>query len=93
MNNIVHRLTSIIFYTLPLKASLPFGYYLFQKFSFLKVLFYITFPVAFIESSLPFGSLLFFLAVAKCNFGDDGTGGTGNPDLYPEYLERMGIEQ
>ena len=42
---------------------------------------------------LTLGSILFFLAVAKCNFGDDGTGGTGNPDLYPEYLERMGIEQ
>ena len=61
MNQIIQRLSSIIFYTLPLKASLPFGYYLFYKFSFLKVLFYLTFPVAIIESSLPFGGLLFFL--------------------------------
>ena len=37
--------------------------------------------------------LAFFLIVAKCNFGADGTGGTGNPDLYPEYLERMGINE
>ena len=27
---------------------------------------------------LTLGSILFFLAVAKCNFGDDGTGGTGD---------------
>ena len=38
-------------------------------------------------------ALLFLLIVARCNFGDDGTGGTGNPDLYPEYLERMGISE
>ena len=51
--------------------------------------------VGFIKFSkyLAYGSILFFLIVAKCNFGADGTGGTGNPDLYPEYLERMGIEQ
>ena len=50
-----------MFYTLPLKASLPFGYYLFYKFSFLKILFYLTFPIAIIEKSFPFGGLLFFL--------------------------------
>ena len=61
MNQIIQRLSSIFLYTLPLKASLPFGYYLFYKFSFLKVLLYLTFPVAIIERSLPSGSLLFFL--------------------------------
>ena len=61
MNQIIQRATSVIFYTLPLKASLPFGYYLFYKFSFLKVLFLLTLPVAIIESSLPFGRLLFFI--------------------------------
>ena len=61
MNQIIQRVTSIIFYTLPLKASLPFGYYLFYKFSFLKVLLLLTFPVAIIERSLPFGGLLFFI--------------------------------
>ena len=61
MNQIIQRATSVIFYTLPLKASLPFGYYLFYKFSFLKILLYLTFPVAIIERSLPFGGLLFFL--------------------------------
>jgi len=48
-------------YTLPLKASIPFGYYLFYKYSFLKVLLFLTFPVAIIEKSLPFGGLLLFL--------------------------------
>ena len=51
--------------------------------------------VGFIKFSryIAYGSLLFLLIVARCNFGDDGTGGTGNPDLYPEYLERMGINE
>ena len=61
LNQIIQRLSSVAFYTLPLKASLPFGNYLFYKFSFLKVLLYFTFPVAIIENSLPFGGLLFFL--------------------------------
>ncbi len=61
MNQIIQRVTSIIFYTLPLKASLPFGYYLLYKLYFLKVLLFITLPVARIERSLPFGGLLFFL--------------------------------
>ena len=61
MNQLIQRLSSVFFYTLPLKAALPFGYYLFYKFSFLKVLLYLTFPVEIIERSLPFGGLLFFL--------------------------------
>ena len=61
LNQIIQRLSSAIFYTLPLKASLPFGNYLFYKFSFLKLLLYLTFPVAIIEKSMPFGGLLFFL--------------------------------
>ena len=61
MNQIIQRLTSVIFYTLPLKASLPFGYFLFYKFSFLKLLLFLTLPISLIERSLPFGGLLFFL--------------------------------
>ena len=61
LNQIIQRLSSVAFYTLPLKASLPFGNYLFFKFSFLKLLLYFTFPVAIIERSLPFGGLLFFI--------------------------------
>ena len=61
MNQIIQRISSVIFYTFPLNASLPFGYYLFYKFSFLKVLLFLTFPVAEIERSIPFGSLLLFL--------------------------------
>ena len=48
-------------YTLPLKASIPFGYYLFSKYSYLNLLKLITFPVAIIEDSNPLGGLLFFL--------------------------------
>ena len=61
LNQIIQRFTSIIFYTLPLKASIPFGYYLFYKFSFLKIILYLTFPIQIIEGSLPFGELIFFL--------------------------------
>ena len=63
MNQIIQRITSVILYTLPLKASFPFGYYLFYKFSFLKLLIFLTFPVAIIEGSLPFGGLLLFLII------------------------------
>ena len=48
-------------YTLPLKASIPFGYYLFYKYSFLKILLFLTFPIAIIEKSLPFGGFLLFI--------------------------------
>ena len=48
-------------YTVPLKAAIPFGYALFYKYSFLKFLLYITFPIAIIENSLPFGGLLLFI--------------------------------
>ncbi|KGG04637.1 Tic20 family protein [Prochlorococcus marinus] len=61
MNQIFQRLSSIFLYTIPLKASIPFGYFLFYKYSFLKILFLITFPIATIEKSLPFGGLLLFI--------------------------------
>ena len=61
MNQIFQRLSSVFLYTLPLKASIPFGYYLFYKFSFLKILLLLTFPIAIIEKSLPFGSFLLFI--------------------------------
>ena len=61
MNQIFQRLSSAILYTLPLKASIPFGNYLFYKYSFLNILKIIVFPVAIIEQSIPLGGLLFFL--------------------------------
>jgi len=49
-------------YTLPLKASIPFGYYLFNKYYFLNTLIEpLTFPIEIIEQSLPFGSFLLFI--------------------------------
>ena len=61
MNQIFQRLISIFFYILPLKAALPFGYYLLYKFSFLKIILLLTLPVVILERSLPFGGLLLFL--------------------------------
>ena len=61
MNQILQRLSSVFLYTLPLKASIPFGYSLFYKYSFLKVLLFLTFPIEIIEKSLPFGSFLLFI--------------------------------
>ena len=61
MNQVFQRLSSVFIYTLPLKASIPFGYYLFYKYSFLKIILFLTFPIAIIEKSLPFGSFLLFI--------------------------------
>ena len=61
MNQIFQRLSSVFLYTLPLKASIPFGYDLFSKYSYLNVLKIISFPVAIIEESIPLGGLLFFV--------------------------------
>ena len=61
MNQIFQRLSSVFLYTLPVKAALPFGYYLFYKYSFLKILLFLTFPIAIIEKSLPLGSFLLFI--------------------------------
>ena len=61
MNQILQRLSSVFLYTLPLKASIPFGYYLFYKYSFLKILLFLTFPIAIIEKSLPVGGFLLFI--------------------------------
>ena len=61
MNQIFQRLSSVFLYTLPLKASIPFGYYLFSEYSYLNVLKIIIFPVKVIEESFPLGGLLFFL--------------------------------
>ena len=63
LNNLSQRIISIILYTLPMKASIPFGYILFYKFSFLKIIFVITFPIALLEKSLPFGGFLLFLMI------------------------------
>ena len=61
LNQILQRLSSVFLYTLPLKASIPFGYYLFYKYSFLKILLLLTFPIAILEKSLPFGGFLLFI--------------------------------
>ena len=61
MKQILQRLSSVFLYTFPLNASIPFGNYLFFKYSFLKILLLVTSPIAIIEESLPFGSFLLFI--------------------------------
>ena len=61
MISILQRISSILIYTIPLKAVLPFGSILFYKFIYLKIILYITLPIAIIENSLPFGNLLLFV--------------------------------
>ena len=58
MNQIIQRATSVIFYTLPLKASLPFGFYFVSKYYFLKAIFYyLLLPINLIESLFQYGGL------------------------------------
>tara|TARA_Y100000589_G_scaffold591_1_gene541 strand:- start:101 stop:541 length:441 start_codon:yes stop_codon:yes gene_type:complete len=60
--SILQRISSILIYTIPLKAVLPFGSILFYKFAFFKeIIFYVTLPIAIIENIIPYGSLLLFL--------------------------------
>ena len=61
LEQIYQRIASVFIYTLPLNASLSFGSYLFYKYSFLKIILYITYPISIIENTLPFGSFLFFI--------------------------------
>jgi len=63
VNNISQRIISIFLYTYPLKASLPFGYYLFMQYPSLKIISFITLPLALIENSLPFGNILMFFLI------------------------------
>jgi len=59
--SILQRISSVLIYTIPLKAVIPFGSILFYKFTYLKIILYLTLPIAIIENSLPFGNLLLFL--------------------------------
>ena len=61
MDQIFQRLSSVFLYTLPLKASIPFGYYLFDKYPFFKILLFLTSPITIIEELLPFGIFLLFI--------------------------------
>ena len=62
MEQIFQRLSSLFLYTLPLKASIPLGDYLFDQYNFLDIIVYrLTFPISIIEKSLPFGNFLMFI--------------------------------
>ena len=61
MISISQRIFSLLIYTIPLKSSLPFGYNLIDKFAYLKIIEYFTYPITIFENVLPFGGLLLFL--------------------------------
>ncbi len=61
MNSFLQRISSILIYTLPLKAVLPYGSILFYKLAYLKIILYITLPIVIIENNLPFGRIVLFL--------------------------------
>ena len=63
VNIIFERLFCVLAYTIPLNTAAPFGYYLFYKFSFLKIILYLTLPVNIIEKSLPFGGMIIFFII------------------------------
>ena len=37
--------------------------------------------------------IFLLVLLASCNFGVDGSGGKGRPDLHEEYKERMGLNE
>ena len=63
MISTLQRISSILIYTIPLNAVLPFGSILFYKFAYLKIILYLTLPTAIVENNLPFGNLLLFLII------------------------------
>ena len=64
-----HRLIAILVYMLPWSDAIPLGANLFLEYSFLKILAIPTFPIFFIENSIPFGNffifIILFLAVIR----------------------------
>ena len=50
-------------YIMPLHESLPFGYQLLNKYSFLKVLSLLTYPIEIIVRSSSLSGLLFFIII------------------------------
>ena len=62
---LLDKIIAIFLYTMPLKVSIPFGYYLFyKKYLFLiNILLFLTFPIDIIEKSLPFGGFLFYILI------------------------------
>ncbi len=57
------RIFGVLLYMIPWSDSLTFGNHLFIKYPFTKIIGVPAIPIILIERSIPFGSLLLFLAI------------------------------
>ena len=57
------RLLGVLLYMIPWADSLAFGNHLYIKYPFIQIIQIPAIPIILIERSIPFGSLLLFLAI------------------------------
>ena len=57
------RILGILLYMIPWSDSIPFGNHLYIKYPFIQIIQIPAIPIILIERSIPFGSLLLFLAI------------------------------
>ena len=63
MPSIGARLLGVLLYMIPWSDSLTFGNHLYIKYPFIQIIQIPAIPIILIERSIPFGSLLLFLAI------------------------------
>ena len=63
MPSLGERLLGVLLYMIPWSDSLTFGNHLYIKYPFIQIIQIPAIPIIFIERSIPFGSLLLFLAI------------------------------
>ena len=63
MPSLGERLLGILLYMIPWSDSLIFGNHLYIKYPFIQIIQIPAIPIILIERSIPFGSLLLFLAI------------------------------
>ena len=63
MPSLVARILGILLYMIPWADSLPLGNHLYIKYPFTQIIQIPAIPIILLERSIPFGSLLLFLAI------------------------------
>ena len=63
MHSLGERLLGVLLYMIPWSDSLTFGNHLYIKYPFIAIIQIPAIPIILIERSIPFGSLLLFLAI------------------------------
>ena len=63
MPTLGERLLGVLLYMIPWSDSLNFGNHLYLKYPFIQIIQLPAIPIILIERSIPFGSLLLFLAI------------------------------